>query len=462
MARYHRIVWSEGLFLTPHHFQQADLFHEFQLGERAALGTAYPWGLRSLEIDTEILATGTFRLLALRGLLPGGLSICLPEIDPAPPSVDFRDAFDIRADHLDIYLGLPVRRSGWPNCRLAAGDPTASAEERFAAKAVTVEDDNTGRNERTIQRAEMNLRLLKGVDSRDNYECLHIARVEKNAAGGYKLVDSFVPPLLAVGGSPYLTQLNRSLLERLVARSSGLASHFTDAGADGRDITPANLRAFLYFSVINGAIPQLAHFRETPATPPEQLYRVLAGLVGQLTTFNAARMHPRDVPPYSHEDSGPVFSRLEKLIIELLELDSSQGYHVIPLTSIGEGRFHARIDKDSLLQASAAIFLSVASEEIGEHEIGIHAPRIIVASPDRIEQKLSLKLRGLPLQFVAVPPPAIPRRRNTSYFQLDTRGSAPELRRDWEAVVASRSLAIDIPRDLLSAEFLLIGLEGTR
>ena len=460
MARNHRIIWSEGLFLTPHHFQQADLFQENQLTERTALSIPHPWGVRSLEVDPEGLASGTFRVLSFRGLLPGGISVRFPEIDPAPPSVDFKEAFDIRTDHVDIYLGLPVRRSNWPNCRLSEDSTEDRAEVRFSAAAATVDDDNTGRDERTILRAELNLKLLLGTDSRDHFECLPIARVEKNAAGGFQLVESYVPPLLALEGSPYLTQLNRSLLERLVTRSSGLASGFTESGADGRDITPANLRAFLYFLTINGAIPHLAHFRETPATHPEQLYRSLAGLVGQLATFNAARLHPRDVPAYQHDDPGPVFAELERMVVDLLEIKDSQGYHVIPLTAAGEGRFQAHIDKDSLLQPTAAVFLSIASQELGEQEVAEFAGRIIVASPDRIEQKLNLNLRGLPLQLVTMPPPAIPRRRNTWYYQLDTRGSSAEAQKDWEAIATGRSLVINVPRDLLDARFELLGLEG--
>ena len=69
-------------------------------------------------------------------------------------------------------------------------------------------------------------------------------------------------------------------------------------------------------------------------------------------------------------------------------------------------------------------------------------------------------LRGLPLQLVAVPPPAIPRRRNTYYYQLDTRGSSSEAQKDWEAIAASRGLSIEIPRDIRSAQFELLGLEG--
>ncbi|MFC1573522.1 type VI secretion system baseplate subunit TssK, partial [Candidatus Eisenbacteria bacterium] len=164
----------------------------------------------------------------------------------------------------------------------------------------------------------------------------------------------------------------------------------------------------------------------------------------------------------SHEDAGPVFTDLKRLIVELLELKDTTGYHVLPLEPAGEGRFQARIEKDSLLQPTAAIFLSVASEEIGEKELGTHMARIIVASPDRIEQKLSLNLRGLPLQLVTVPPPAIPRRRNTWYYQLDTRGSTSEAQKDWEAIAAARALAIDIPKDIRTAQFELLGLEGAQ
>ena len=369
MPRYHRPLWNEGLFLTPHHLQQSDLFHEHQLSERMGLGVPHPWGVRSLEVDQVDLASGTVRVLSFRGFLPGGTAVCFPEIDPAPAGIDVRNAFDIRTDHLDVYLGLPVRRSGWPNCRLSEDSTEDRAEVRYSARAVTVEDENSGRDERTIQRSEMNLRLLLGNESRDNFECLPIARVEKNAAGGFQLVDSYVPPLLALEGSPYLTQLNRSLLERLVTRSSGLAGSFSEAGVDTRDITPANLRSFLRFAMINGAIPHLAHYRDMPATRPEQLYLTLAGLVGQLATFAAARVHPRDVPAYRHDDLGPVFTQLQRMIVELLELNESQGYHVIPLTRAGEGRFQARIEKDGLLQPSAALFLAVASEEIGERDL---------------------------------------------------------------------------------------------
>lgn len=456
MHRYHRIVWNEGLFLTPHHFQQWDLYQEAQLIERATLLSPYAWGVHSIEVDQESLSRGTFRLLSLRALLPNGVSIRLPDVDPAPSSIAFKDVFDVRAEALDIFLGLPARRSGWANCLLPGETGDVAGDVRYVARSVTLADENTGKNDRAVNRGELNLRLLTGVEPRDNYDCLQVARVVRTSAGGYMLHDVWCPPLLNVKASPFIDRVLRSLLERLSARSTELAGRFTDAGSDARDITPANLRAFLQFSIINQTIPILAHFRDAQATHPESMHRLLAGLVGGLTTFNSRRLHPRDVPSYNHDAIGETLAALERLLVDLLEVGPQQGYTVIPLTPAGDGRKQGTFDRDSLLEPTTTLILAITGESMDERDIQSGASRVIMAAADRIDQKINMRLPGLPLHLMAVPPPAIPRRRGTVYLQLDTRGG------DWEAIRMSRVLALDIPMDLRQAQFELLALEGGR
>src|SRR5262249_8518007 len=155
-----------------------------------------------------------------------------------------------------------------------------------------------------------------------------------------------------------------------------------------RDITPANLRAFLHFGVANGAIPVLAHHRNAESVHPEDLYRFLASLAGQLSTFNARRLHPRDVPGYDHENLGDVFTGWGRIVTDLLELEVSQGYIVIPLTPVGDGRFQATIPKPGLVEPGAALILTVAAEDLGEKVILSGVNRIILASVDRLQQKI--------------------------------------------------------------------------
>jgi type VI secretion system protein ImpJ len=448
--RYHRIVWNEGLFLSPQHFQQWDLFHEAEGIERVAVTTPHPWGVYTLDLDREDLARGVFRVLSARGLFPNGTSFRVPEIDPAPASLPVKDRFDLRSETIDVFLGLPSRRSGWPNC-LVPGSDAAEGETRFIARPVTVSDENTGRNDRSIHRAEQSLRLLLSTENRDNYDCVPIARVARSSAGGYVLVAEFVPPLLSISASPYLAGMVRSLLERLTARASELAARFGDGGADARDITPANLRAFLQFSVVNGAIPALAHMKGLDGVHPERLYSVLAELAGRLATFNPQRVKARDLP-----DAGPTFVALERTIVDLLELRDRDAYVVVPLAPVGDGRFHAAFSKESLLEPTSTLILTASSENLVERDLLAVVPRVLIASLDRIQQKVNNRLPGLAMHHLPVPPPAVPRRRGTSYFQLDGRGV------EWDAIRAAKNLAIDVPPEWRQVQLELLGVEGSR
>ena len=54
-----KVLWGEGLFLRPQHFQQQDAYHEWRLAETARALHPFAWGLRRLHVDTDALATGT-------------------------------------------------------------------------------------------------------------------------------------------------------------------------------------------------------------------------------------------------------------------------------------------------------------------------------------------------------------------------------------------------------------------
>ncbi|RYZ41843.1 MAG: type VI secretion system baseplate subunit TssK, partial [Myxococcaceae bacterium] len=48
-----RVVWSEGMFMSPHHLQQLDIYHEALLDTRLGSLEPYPWGVVSLAFDME-------------------------------------------------------------------------------------------------------------------------------------------------------------------------------------------------------------------------------------------------------------------------------------------------------------------------------------------------------------------------------------------------------------------------
>ena len=70
MSWYSKVVWSEGLFLRPHHLQQADRYLENLIESRARYATPYPWGFAALEIDRDLAQQSRFGLRRASGIMP--------------------------------------------------------------------------------------------------------------------------------------------------------------------------------------------------------------------------------------------------------------------------------------------------------------------------------------------------------------------------------------------------------
>src|SRR5262245_61538957 len=112
MSRYCKVVWSEGMLLSPHHFQQLDNYHEESLNSRLSSLVSYDWGILDLQINRESIANGYFDLVRCRAVMPDGLMVNIPEIEQAPPSRPVEGNFEIADEHLDLYLAIPARRAG--------------------------------------------------------------------------------------------------------------------------------------------------------------------------------------------------------------------------------------------------------------------------------------------------------------------------------------------------------------
>src|SRR4029453_2007511 len=88
MTINNRVVWSEGLFLRPQHFQQQERALERYIEIRTAAVRANGWGFTELELERDLLATGKPRGRRPRGVLPDGTPFCMPDDDPVPPALE--------------------------------------------------------------------------------------------------------------------------------------------------------------------------------------------------------------------------------------------------------------------------------------------------------------------------------------------------------------------------------------
>jgi type VI secretion system protein ImpJ len=137
MAWDNRVLWSEGLFLQPHHLQQHDRYIERLTRGQAGVGTPYPWGLRRLAIDQDLLGLGKLAVTDCAGLLPDGTPFDAPGSDPLPPPLDLGDD----AAGQVIYLALPLAR---PGAAESGGPEAQETMLRYRVGELTVRDSMLG------------------------------------------------------------------------------------------------------------------------------------------------------------------------------------------------------------------------------------------------------------------------------------------------------------------------------
>ncbi|WP_176211677.1 type VI secretion system baseplate subunit TssK, partial [Salmonella enterica] len=101
-----RVLWQEGMFALPQHFQQQQRHNDAMLRERLdALGD-FAWGFTELSLNTELLAQGKVMIDRAAGCLPDGTVFRIPEQDLLPQPFQPRE-LNSPVSH-DIYLALPV------------------------------------------------------------------------------------------------------------------------------------------------------------------------------------------------------------------------------------------------------------------------------------------------------------------------------------------------------------------
>ena len=106
MRNQNRVLWKEGLFIQPQHFQQQQRHIDYLIGNQLTkFNNTYNFGFQKLELNQEMLNLGKFSLLSATGVFPDGTYFELPHQDLLPSALDVQNLDNLGA--YDIYLALP-------------------------------------------------------------------------------------------------------------------------------------------------------------------------------------------------------------------------------------------------------------------------------------------------------------------------------------------------------------------
>lgn len=441
MRQTQGVLWSKGVLLTPQHLQIQDRFLEDTTEFRMSSLASFPWGFTELEIDREALSEGSLSLSRASGLLRDGLAFDIPGSDPAPPPKSLEGLFAPDQETLTIHLAMPARRPG----ERAVSVDGSSRDTPFIARAIQRRDENTGLSEKPVMVAEKNFRLASENEYLEGNTNLPVARIRRGATGALELDTTFVPPVLAVGASPYLTTVTRRLVELLTAKSNSLSKVRRERGKGLASFGVSDVANFWLLYSTNRYLPEVRHFLQVRQSHPERLYASLLGLAGALSTFSTT-LHPAALPEYDHDDLAGCFTALDRALRVLLETVVPARFVSIPLEETRPAIFAAAIDNDQYL-ASTEMYLAVSAKGVDSQRI----TRLLkVASADRIDHLVRQAVGGIELRHTPEPGSDVPVKLDYRYFALNQGGEG------WEGVRSARNIAVYVPDEIAERRLELV------
>ena len=437
MTWTNKVIWTEGMFLQPQHFQQHDRFLAAQAQARFAAGAGYGWGWLNLMLDSAALNLGKIALTSAAGVLPDGLAFDLPGADAAPA------ALDIPADTRDelVVLALALPRPGVAESD-AEGDANAMPP-RYRAAEVDVGDNNvTGQRVAPLQIGRVHLRLMLARDCGEGYATLGLCKVVERRADNKLVLDTtYIPPTLNSAGNELLASHLRELHGLLHQRGEALAARLAQPGRAG----VGEISDFLLLGTINRQEPLISQWRQTSILHPKDFYFGACALAGDLSTFRERR-RPADLPAYNHDDPSRCFAPLMDDLRQSLSMVMEQTAIPIELQDRKYG-IRVAIIPDIELQRTAQFVLAVASQLPGDALRARFPTQVKIGTVERIRDLVNLQLPGVLLRPLPVAPRQIPYHAGYNYFELETRGNEM-----WKQLESSGGLAMHIAGDFPGLE----------
>jgi type VI secretion system protein ImpJ len=420
------VSWSEGMFLKPHHFQQADLYQDARLTYHLRALNAFHWGVVKLRVDVDALENMLLRVLVCEAVLPDGLVLRVPG-DAVIEERSFQDEFPPAANALDVYLTVQGLASD------------GGGSERFVreseARADVLLRDNEASVEFLVPRAQLLFATGPADERLAGLQWLKIAQVRRTGrqVPRFELSPAYVPPAISLQAVPGLVSTVNEVLERLCAASRTFGQFRRERGPEALGYGVGDLEQLLARATVNQYIPAIQHALLNESAHPFAAYGLLAELRGALTSY-----YPDEeawtFPAYDHDDLGGCFAKMADDIRRLLERLLPQHYIELPL---------ARQEFEFSTPLEDSIFARGSVWVLGLHGVGEEAVRrrmsdAKITSTQDMSQLVNYASNGVPARFLPQPPAQIPRYAGWTYFEVDVADSR------WKRVRDDRSFALHL------------------
>jgi len=426
----HSLLWGEGLFLRPHHFQCVDRqSHDSRLLSDA-WATPHYYGIHRIDIELDALSNWQVALSSCHLRFRDGTQLRFPEDAHLSAVTVPKSLFGSSDARVRVYIGVAELRRGSSN----TGKPSDDPPPRYLPHFEETEDENRAGNSQELQFRKLNPQILIGEDAAKGFDAVPIMqlRLGTTAEAPPEIDPDYIPPILCQEAWPSLAAFIRSVYNRLGATADKMARQMIDRGVAFGSGHREDLERILHLHALNTALGGVSPLPFSRGIHPYVLYRELCRAVGSLAIFRRERKIA-ELPVYDHDNLAPCFNMLRRLLE--VEASAEESYTRIPFATQGL-QMSVRLQPD-WLEATWSFFIGVEStlessrvvELLSERELGMKA-----GSSEEVDAIYRGGRRGVKLLAAAEVPRVFPR-KNWHYFKVD-RDEA------WKTVERSLNLGV--------------------
>ena len=395
-----RVKWYLGQTLLPEQFvcQEQALTSDMDL--RARLSGLPSFGIGPLKWNDKLLEEGVLAISALTAVLPtdgnGHLLIDVPGNAVVQP-LSLKAS---GATRISIYLHVLEQTTDATGVRLYEGDP----------KVV----------QRVMYRALLSIE--KDVDR--SVAMLKLAELQKDATGGWSLLSDYLPPLLQVGGNPFLERELLQLLERLETLEPRLTAQLQDTflRPDRLAVTRRTL------AELQEVLSLLADMRHGVTRHPYYLFDALRRFYLLLCCYHEVLPEQSSLP-YQHDALAQCLGTLLSRLSSRAQMFSLQSSHLKFVKMNGLFRLNALPDE---VRTATEVYLLVQRPSVHDR---VNIDEIKLACTSRLALVHRLVLRGVVYKHVERPPFQHTFGPEVDFYQLQDG-------EEWEHVIRESSLSL--------------------
>ncbi len=290
-----RVRWFLGQSLLPEHLVASEQSLVAESHVRSSVHGLPDYGVARLRWHDELLSDGVLSLSALTAVLRDGSLIDVPRSATIQPLTLAMTG----AAQVPVFVHL------LESTESAAGNPVYADDPPI------------------VQRVMRRAQLTTSEKFERSLGALKLAEFEKSVNGKWVLSSRYVPPLLDVAQTPFLTAALAALKEQIEALETKLVAQLQDTFLRLERLVVVRATLSKLYQVAS----LLADLQYGVGRHPYELFAVLRTFYFDLCSFHEILPEQSSLP-YNHADASASFARLLALLGPRLRLGAVHHSHV--------------------------------------------------------------------------------------------------------------------------------------